>query len=104
LLGASDNLQGLSVCLKNKLEIDGFEYIIQSEDNSHLYLVVRRCPWYDLMVKSGRVSLAGRVGDVVCGKEYAVWATEFGVDIKFELAEQICKGAGFCRFKFSTLP
>jgi sulfite reductase beta subunit-like hemoprotein len=52
------------------------------------------------MVKSGREHLAGRVGERICGQEYAVLAAEFGPGIEFTLESLACAGAPACVLSF----
>jgi hypothetical protein len=52
------------------------------------------------MLKSKRGTLSAEIGSLVCKKEYAVWAKEFGDNISFELGSQICEGADKCIFRF----
>lgn len=98
MLGLENGMEGLYQAIMVRLSLEGFEF--ESEKGEGGFEVhISRCPWHDLMVKSGRESLSGRVGDLICGLENAVWASEFG-DIAFERESQICKGNGKCVFRF----
>ena len=95
-------MKALSECLETKLTLDGFDFRVETIEDDHCYrVIINRCPWHDLMIKSGRESLSGRVGNVICNAEYLVWASEFGDDICFELREQICQGAESCVLEFT---
>jgi hypothetical protein len=62
---------------------------------------VSNCPWHDILVKSGREHLSDRIGGVICGEEYKVWASEFGGDIKFSFGDtKICRGGSCCVLSF----
>ena len=64
-------------------------------------IIIEKCPWLDLMVKSGREALADKVGTTICNTDYATFAAEFGDDIRFELQHQLCSGSELCVLQFS---
>lgn len=95
-------MEALFDCLTTKLTLEGFTFKAEeTADNGGFRVIVQRCPWHDLMVKSGRENLSGKVGDIICKTEYSVWASEFDDSIRFELQSQICKGSEFCILQFS---
>lgn len=94
MIGLDKGMEGLCRAIETRLALEGFEFEAK-KDASSLKVRVGRCPWHDLMVKSGREDLSGRIGDLICGIENAVWASEFG-DITFERSDQICKGDERC--------
>ncbi len=98
MLGLEKGMEGLYQAIMIRLSLEGFEFE-PGKGESGFEVHIGRCPWHDLMVKSGRESLSERVGDLICGLENAVWASEFG-DIVVERESQICKGAGECVFRF----
>ncbi len=102
MMGLEDGMEGLFQAIMTRLSLEGFEFETE-RDEGGLKVCISRCPWHDLMVKSGRESLSERVGDLICGLENAVWASEFG-DIDFKRESQICKGAGKCVFRFIQRP
>jgi hypothetical protein len=84
-----------------RLTLDGFAFEIEEHPaGNSLEVRITECPWHNLMVKSGREHLSGRVGSRICVTEYEVLAAEFGPGISFELGDQICHEAGRCRFTF----
>jgi hypothetical protein len=101
-MGAKDDsLEALFECLVTKLTLDGFKFDAERTTcGSGFKLIIQRCPWHDLMVKSGRKDFSGRVGTVICNTEYSVWASEFGANIRFELQCQLCKGSETCVMQF----
>jgi hypothetical protein len=101
-VGKSDNgMDALAECLTTKLALDGFQFNVEKNEEDHCFrVVIDVCPWHNLMIKSGRESLSGKVGDTICNTEYTVWASEFGNDIFFELQEQICRGDKCCALQF----
>ena len=95
-------MEALFSCFTTKLTLDGFSFENQKiKDRDGFRVVIERCPWHDVMIKSGRESLSGKVGSVICSTEYSVWAAEFGDNIRCELEEQICTGAKVCIVQFS---
>lgn len=99
ILNAVDGLEALEECLATKLGLEGFGFETEEYDKGAFRIIVHKCPWHELMVRSGRGELSGRVGDVICNTEYPVWASEFG-NIEFELGEQICEGSSCCTLNF----
>lgn len=97
-----DGMEALFHCLTTKLTLDGFRFETEKTGNDGSFkVIIDRCPWHDLMVKSGRENLSEKVGNLICNTEYSVWASEFGNDICFELQRQICKGSESCILQFS---
>jgi hypothetical protein len=104
ILGTEKGIEGLARCLAAKHSIEGFGFEVEMEgDGSGMRMIISKCPWRELMVKSGRVELSEKVGSAICNAEYSTWASEFGNDdrsISFCLKSQICKGDDFCIFWF----
>jgi len=95
-------MEALFKCFTTKLALDGFTFKAEKiGGDSGFRVIIDRCPWHDLMVKSGRANLSEKVGTCICNTEYRVWASEFGDNICFELQSQICKGSEFCILQFS---
>ena len=85
-----------------KLLMDGCTFQTETDSQNHRFrITLTKCPWYDLMVKSGREHLAEKVGSRICTTEYSTWAQEFGEDISFEIKSQICNGSECCVLQFS---
>jgi len=101
MLGLDDSAESLQASLMQRLEIDDFDFSIEETPSGKGFcLIVNKCPWYKLMLKSGRQQLAGRVGDVVCRADYSAWAAEFKNGLEFHLDRQICQGHTCCRLEF----
>lgn len=102
-IGKMENgMEALFECLTTKLMLDGFTFKTEKAENGGGFrVIIDRCPWHDLMVKSGREHLSGKVGSRICNTEYLAWASEFNNGIRFELQSQICKGSESCRLQFS---
>ncbi|MCX6677455.1 MAG: DUF6125 family protein [Methanothrix sp.] len=97
-------LPGLQQALSARLALEGFEYEMERrEEEEGFAVIVKRCPWHDLMIKSGRGKLSEQVSDLICRVENSVWASEFsgeGGEIGFEREERICRGEGRCVLRF----
>jgi len=98
-----EGLDALGECLATKLTLDGFAFAAeQSNDGNTLEITLNECPWHDIMIRSEREHLSGKVGTRICNTEYSVWAAEFGDRITFELQDQICKGRKCCKLVFQV--
>ena len=95
-------IDALYECLATKLALEGFKVESKKQEDGFA-IIINECPWHNAMLKSGREKLSGKVGTVICNTEYAVWASEFGHDIKFELKQQICQGAPSCILQFKAV-
>ncbi len=101
LLGIEEaGIAALSKALKAKAELDEAEAEIVIENDKSLRLIFRRCPWFELMKKSNREHLAGKVGKTICGTEYPVWQREFKAGNSFELKSMLCDGGDCCVMEF----
>ena len=96
-----DGIDALFACLTTKLTLEGFKFKAEKVENGGGFkITINECPWHNLMIKSGRENLSGKVGTLVCNTEYSVWASEFGENIRFELKQQICGGSQSCTLQF----
>jgi hypothetical protein len=99
-------LDGLREAIDARITMEGFAFGLDVQENG-FGVLVSRCPWYDLMVESGRGSLSEKVCDLICRVENSVWAREFseegGAEIKFEREDMICKGARRCVLWFNRV-
>jgi hypothetical protein len=98
MLGLDAGIEGLCEALGARLKLEGFDFDL-GRDEAGINIIISRCPWHELMVKSGRGHLSKKVSDVICREENSVWATEFG-DISYMPDEQICKGSVRCILRF----
>ena len=99
LLDVGQGIDALQKCLTTRLTLEQFEFETQ-KTRGGFSILVKRCPWHDQMVKSGRKHLSGSIGHRICRTEHAVWAAEFG-RIRFKLQEQICEGCDQCVLRFA---
>jgi hypothetical protein len=118
-----DSFKRFFECLKIKMDLDNFKvkamrskkdtknkikvskksanHSLDLEENNIITITVNSCPWHNLMIKSGRENLSEKIGNLICGNEYSIFASEFDKNIKFELGEQICAGSAYCKFVFT---
>ena len=98
--GLGDGMAALCDAFTFKMAVEGFVFETEKAEDGFT-VTITKCPWQELLVKSGREHLSEKVGTTICNTDAAAWAAEFGDDIRFALAEQICKGAGNCTLRFS---
>ena len=97
-----DGIDALFDCITFKLRVEGFIFQTEKIENPRGFrVIIKKCPWLDLLVNSNRENIAEKVGTVICNPDGSAWASEFGDNIKFELQSQLCKGAGHCVMQFS---
>ncbi|UEC41838.1 MAG: hypothetical protein METHAR1v1_90002 [Methanothrix sp.] len=103
MLGVGKGIGGLAECIAAKHSAEGFGFEMEAEEGGRLRLTISRCPWQDLMARSGRAHLSDRVGSIICNAEYSAWAAEFSEEdrkISFLLKSRICGGDDVCTFSF----
>lgn len=100
-MGKKENgLAALADCFGAKLKLEGFTFTVKRRKDIVVFSVTR-CPWMDILVKSGREHLFKDISELICETEYSVWAREFGPDLTFRLRGRLCCGAPCCRLQFS---
>lgn len=82
-----------------KLDLEGFKFTTKKSEKG-FRITITDCPWYNLMIKSGRENLAKLVGKTICNTEYQIWVSEFGKENKFELVSQKCDKSKYCILDF----
>ena len=95
-----DGIEALRDCLTTKLNIDGLKFETAPIENG-FKVIIKDCPWHDMLAKSKRASLSGDIGKQICSTEYSVWAAEFNDNIHFELKDHICAGSKSCILEFA---
>lgn len=89
-----NGMEGLYEGITTRLSLEGFDF--QAEMGAEGFkVIIKRCPWHEMMVKSGREHISGTVSNLICDIENSVWASEFG-DITFSHEAQICNGSKGC--------
>jgi hypothetical protein len=104
-LGKDTGLEDLADCLSQKLLLDGFEFKTLKKQKGGktegMEFIISACPWHDILIRSDRGHLSDRIGGVICGQEYDVWASLFGDDIVFSFGNtRICRGDQQCVLSF----
>ncbi len=98
-----DGIDALFECLTTKLTLESFKFKAEKTGNKGDFkITINECPWHNLMVKSGREKLSGKVGTLICNTENSAWASEFGPNVRFELGQQICQGSKSCILQFKS--
>jgi hypothetical protein len=98
MAGLDEGLDGLYEGLTARLDLEGFDFRCQRTEEG-FEVFVSRCPWQDLIEKSGRRHIGETVGNLICRAENTVWASEFG-DIGFRRGSRICRGDATCSLIF----
>ena len=98
-LSLEDGFASFVVCIKNKLRLDNFDFTAR-KSKDFLKIVIARCPWHQIMIKSGRKDLSKKIGSAICPAEYAAFAKEFGTEIDFTIECRICMGEASCTMLF----
>lgn len=98
MAGLENGIEGLYDGITTRLALEGFEFVAEKED-AGFKVLVKRCPWHDLMKKSGREELSEAVSNIICDVENTTWAHEFGV-ARFDREARICNGSERCILRF----
>ncbi len=93
----TSNEDDLINALKFKLDAEDFISEILRKD-SHINIIIRKCPWLTLLKQSNREHLAEKISDVICSVEYGVFAGEFMEDMDFKILSRQCSGNEVCSF------
>lgn len=103
MMGLERGLVDLQAALSERLAMEGFEFEMRQREDG-LEVTVCRCPWHQIMIKSGRGHLSEQVSDVICRVENGTWADEFsggdGGEICFVREARLCRGEERCRLLF----
>ncbi len=96
------DITGLKPALNAKLTLDRYEFELRETDTG-LEAVLGRCPWHELIVRSGRTHIADRVGGVVCSVELPVFAREFNCSCATPCEDRLCRNGAKCVFRFEPV-
>lgn len=105
MMNLASGLEGLQEAIAARLCLEGFDFELKGQENG-FQVIVKRCPWHDMMTRSGRQELSGKVSDIICQLENSVWSGEFkdidanSGEIMFERRERICNGSSRCELLF----
>ncbi len=98
MMNLESGIEGLEEAIATRLALEGFLFETTKAEDGFM-VAISRCPWHDLMAKSGREHLSERVSDLICMVENSVWASEVG-GARFEREEMICQGSERCLLRF----
>lgn len=102
LCGLGYGIEALREAIEAKHTIEKYGFEIETTKSGDSFTcLVTECPWFNLMVKSGREHLAHKVGEAICEIEYPVWATEFGDSLRFTMEGKLCSGSKCCIMTFT---
>jgi hypothetical protein len=90
-------LSDLLAALELKFSAEQYTYAIKDHNSEYAEVEISGCPWMTMMERSGRMHLADRVANAICGVEYEAWAKEFSPTITTVVQERRCNGAALCR-------
>lgn len=105
MMKLNSGLEGLQEAVSARLHLEGFDYDLKRQENG-FEVIVKKCPWHDLMIRSGRLELSEKVGELICRVENSAWSQEFKEidadlgEIRFEREDRICKGSSRCILRF----
>lgn len=101
MTGLDKGIEALVECYTTKLALHGFRFKTDKKGNE-FRIVIDKCPWHEVMVKSRRGHLSARIGNLICRTETAVWAEEFGDGIAADIKPGLCEGSKTCVICFSV--
>ncbi len=93
-------LDALFECLTTKLTLEGYLFTVVREGECSFKVNISGCPWFDALHRSGRDSIAAKVGSSICRTEYEVWAQEFDGSVSMEMPQCLCNGGEYCQIEF----
>lgn len=98
-----DNISGFDLLLRAleiKLELDHFKFEIKkSKTSDSISVIIKDCPWHDIMLRSGREKKSELIGGSICKTEYLTFAREFFDKVSVDVREGICKKKNSCIFE-----
>jgi hypothetical protein len=87
--------------LKLKWTAEDYEFEIVKNEDNHAEIRLKKCPWLEIMKKSGREHLTKDIGGHICTVEFETWAKEFNPGIEFRIEDRLCREGKPCKLTFS---
>jgi len=92
-----DGLCLLKKALETKLKLDHFKFEFKTnEQKNKITVSINKCPWHEIMLKSGRENRSKDIGDVICSTEYKTFTNEIMDKADVSLSKGICRGEKSC--------
>jgi hypothetical protein len=95
-----NTVKDLLAALKLKWTAEDYDYEVLEEEEACGEVLLRSCPWLEIMHKAGREQLTHRIGECVCTAEYSAWAKEFSPKMEATIDEMLCREKKPCRLRF----
>ncbi|MBD3182029.1 hypothetical protein GF312_07045 [Candidatus Poribacteria bacterium] len=93
-------LEDFSRAISVKLEAEGYIYNLEKENPNSLKIIIKQCPWYEILKKAKREHLAPEISDRICMLEFRVWLGEFDKEVDFHMPFRQCMGQKNCIIVF----
>ena len=93
-------VKDLLAALKLKWTAEEYEYDVLKAEEACGEVLLRSCPWLEIMRKAGREQLTPGIGECVCTAEYSAWAKEFSPQMEVAIDEMLCREKKPCRLRF----
>jgi hypothetical protein len=95
-----DGIFNFKKALGQRFDMEEYDYEFSLIDDNHIRLFIHKCPWLEIIRKSGRESLASKISGVICPTELNVWAKEFGLIMETDQDKRLCNGCINCVWDF----
>lgn len=89
------SLQSLGKAFQLKMAAEGYNFDVETTEGE-VKLILRDCPWYEVIKRSNRLHISESVTNRICVMEFGGWAREFSPDISFEMRKRLCIPADNC--------
>lgn len=101
LLGLEQGLSAYREGLDFKLGAEGFDYEMMETGPEAFSVIIRGCPWYDHLKKSGRLGILPQIAEKICPLDFSTFAAAFGNSFSFHYRNEP-GGASGCRCFIET--
>lgn len=95
------SLDNLAAALNLKFEAEGYDHEIRKEGSNTLHLQIAKCPWFEVLKKSGRTFHAPQICDRVCAGNLVAWADQLSKDVQFRVSCKMSADAPVCEMIYT---